>query len=584
MTADLDPSAAPTDNFSALDPADTAALQGVIDALLADPVDEPAALEGFLLRSGALSARVLGESSRRLVAMNRDTEDATKMESVVHFQREVGPVWERAADQLNRRLLDSPAAPALPPYFSVYRRDAVAAKELFREENIELGVQEAELGNRYQQLAGAALVELDGEQVPVPVARQLLQEPDRALREKVWRAWMDRASADADAVDDIFDEMVQVRTRIAANAGFPPTAGGYVAYQFKAMARHDYSPADCRRFHEAVEARVVPALHRIAALRRARLGLDQLRPWDLSVSLLGEGATQPFRGDARLRGVARAVFAAVDPSFAADFDRLDGGGRLDLDARAAKAPGAYMADIADEPLPFIFANSTGSRRDLMTLLHEGGHAFHALLARAQPLMAYRWAPTEFSEVASMSMELLGLDVMGALPPGPDGAPLVSEADLRELRAEALLHIIGLFPMVARLDAFQHEVYGQPDMGRAERRALWARLDARFAPTADWSGLEALRGIGWQGVPHPFTHPLYFIEYAIAQLGALQLRANARRDRAGAVEAYRRALQLGGSQPLDQLFVAAGARLVFDEQGLEELVLPVVDELEALLGG
>lgn len=575
--------AEPAGAFAALDPADTAALDAAIGALLQRPVEGPEALEGFLLEGGALAARVLGEGSRRMVAMNRNTEDAEAMTAVIGFQREVGPTWERGAHALNQRLLQSPAIADLPDYYALYRRDAVTAAELFRENNIELGILEAELGNRFQQLQGAATVELDGEALPVPVARQLLQEPDRALRERAWRAAMARTEADADAVDDIFDEMVSVRSRMAANAGFGPAEGGYVAYQFKAMARHDYSPADCRRFHAAVERVLVPALHRIAALRSARLGVSPIRPWDLNVSMLGEGAAKPFRDVAHLTAAARRVLGAVDPRFEHDFDRLAAAGRLDLDARPAKAPGAYMADIADEPLPFIFANSTGGRRDLMTLLHEGGHAFHALLARPQRLMSYRWAPTEFSEVASMSMELLGLDVLDEiLAEGGDDQPL-SAVDVKELRAEALLHVIALFPMVARLDAFQHEVYAQPSLDRHARRALWAGLDARYAPTSDWSGLEAQRGLSWQGVPHPFTHPLYFIEYAIAQLGALQVRARARADRAGAVTAYREALALGGSAPLDQLFHAAGARLSMDESTLEALVLPVVDELEALLG-
>jgi len=574
---------APADAYANLDPADPAALEAELHALMEVSVDETDALESFLLRGGALAARVLGEGSRRMVAMNRNTEDAAAMTAVIGFQREVGPAWERGANALNQRLLQSPAIGALPAYYGLYRRDAVTAAELFRESNVELGILEAELGNRFQQLQGAATVEVEGEALPVPVARQLLQEPDRALRERVWRAAMDRTEADADAVDDIFDEMVSVRSRIAANAGFGPAEGGYVAYQFKAMARHDYTPADCRTFHGAVERVLVPALHRIAALRSKRLGISPIRPWDLNVSLLGEGTAKPFRDVDHLIGTARRIFRAVDPRFEADFDRLAAAGRLDLDARPAKAPGAYMADIADEPLPFIFANSTGGRRDLMTLLHEGGHAFHALLSRPQRLMSYRWAPTEFSEVASMSMELLGLDVLDVIlaEGGPD-QPL-SAVDIKELRAEALLHVISLFPMVARLDAFQHEVYANPSMDRYSRRALWAELDARYAPTSDWSGLEAQRGLSWQGVPHPFTPPLYFIEYAIAQLGALQVRARARADRSQAVSAYRGALALGGSAPLDHLFAAAGAKLSMDEAMLEALVLPVVDELEGLLG-
>ena len=577
------PEASPAGPFATLDPTDPLALQAAIDGLLAAPTAEADALAQFLVAAGQLSARVVGEGSRRMVAMNRATDDAQAMQAVIQYQREVAPIWERAADQLNGRLLESAAADDLPPYYAVYRRDAQTARDLYRDENIALGIEEAELGNRFAALAGAAVVEVEGQQLPVPVARQLLQEPDRALRERVWHACMDRASADAEATDDIFDQLVRLRVQIAHNAGFSSVNGGFLAYQFKAMGRHDYRPDDCRRFHDAVEQVIVPALHRVAGMRRARLGLDTLRPWDLAVSLLGEGATQPFAGPGRLTSVARAVFEAVDPSFAADFDRLTEHGRLDLEARTGKAPGAYMSDIADEPLPFIFANATGSRRDLMTLLHEGGHAFHTLLAREQSLMAYRWAPIEFSEVASMSMELLGLDAMQRLPPQSDGAPLVGAADLRELRAEALLNIIALFPMVARLDAFQHEVYAQPDMDRHERRALWARLDARFAPTASWQGLEHVRGLGWHGVPHPFSHPLYFIEYAIAQLGALQLRARAQTDAVGTVAAYRRALRLGGSRPLDALFAAAGARLAFDAASLETLVLPLVDELDAVLG-
>ncbi len=553
-----------------LDPAAPAQIAAQVRALLDRAPPDAEALEAWVADRGALDAAISGEFTRRMIAMNRDTADAGALQALAQMQEEVLPELEVHDHALDSHLLASPALDGAPRLGLLVRASRAAAA-LFREANIPRNVELMQLSNRYQELQGAIAVEVDGVTLTAPAAGAVLLEVDRGRRERASRALGARARADAAEVDAIFDQMVRLRHACAVEAGLP----GYTSYGFIQMGRFDYTPEDAADLCAAISRVVVPGLRRLADERQRRLGLDALRPWDTRVSLLQTPPRPLFSDEAGLVALVREIAGRIDPRFADELDLLHRNGLLDLMSRPNKAPGGYNAPIEDWGVPFIFHNAVGTRRDVSVLLHELGHAVHTLLCRDQPIVPYRRSPIEFAEVASMSVELMALDALDGLLPADE---------VREYRLEHLTGVLGLFGSVARLDAFQRQVYAEPGLSPAERRARWVALEADFAAPIDWSGLEGERELGWHGVPHPFVTPLYMLEYGIAQLGALQVREAARAQGRAAIDAFRGALALGGAAPLPALFEAAGARFGVDAPLLERLVPPVVDEVEALLAG
>jgi len=551
------------------DPADAGALEAIAGRLLEREIGSVEDLKRFVYDWSEIGARVWGEWARRLTAMNRDTRDAGARERNNTYQREIQPAWQRHDDRLTRRYLESPFRKELGPDFEVFDRDKAKDAEIYREENTELAAQDQLLSNRYQEIQGNVTVELDGETLTKEQCAARLQATDRAAREKAWRALADRMARERDEIDQVFDELVKLRHQMARNAGFED----YVEFRFAEKHRFDYTPEDCARYHDAVARVAVPVLREIRALRQSRLGLDSLRPWDLDVSPFGTEPRTLFEDQAGYVALLQRIFCAVDPVFEKDFDVLVRNDMLDLMSRPGKAPGGYNCPIDDIRLPFIFFNAVGRRGDLRVLLHEGGHAFHTLAARDNPVEDYRSAPAEFAEAASMAMELFGLERLGEV---------LEPEEVREFAFGQFEGILNVFSMIACGDAFQAWVYTHPDHGRDGRRDKWVELIERFQPGIDYSGLEEHRARGWQRVLHFFSHPLYFIEYAIAQIGALQMWRLEREDHDAAVAGYRRALALGGSRPLPQLFQAAGIRFAMDESVLRDLVPDVMQRLQRWL--
>jgi oligoendopeptidase F len=397
---------------------------------------------------------------------------------------------------------------------------------------------------------------------------RFLEEPDRALREEAWQLVAQRRLQEAEKFEANFEELLKLREQIARNAGF----GNYRDYAFRARARFDYTPEDCTAFHEAIEREAMPMLRELQADRRRQLKLPALRPWDLSVDPLNLPALRPFEQVGTMVERTQHIFDLLDPDLSKGFRLMGDLKLLDLANRKGKAPGGYQSTLAESRLPFIFMNAVGVQRDVETILHEAGHAFHALATRGEDLYAYRHAPIEFCEVASMSMELLGNEHIEAF---------YNADDARRARRDHLEGIIEIFPWIAAVDAFQQWIYTHPGHSRAERTAAWVDLMKRFGGDVDWSGLETVRANLWHRQLHIFLHPFYYIEYGIAQLGALQVWANSKRDRAGALRAYQKALGLGGSRPLPELFAAAGCKFDFSQNTVKPLVKLIRSELEKL---
>lgn len=596
MTTPFVPASVDATNFDQIEP--------LLRALLNRPLPDRAAVRAWLLDRSSLS-EAIGEGRARLyIAMTCCTDDTAAQQAYARYIEEVAPKLTPLYFELDRKLVEAARATGLDDArFAVLLRNARADVDLFRPENVPLETQLAQLAQTYDQITGAMTVTFDGQERTLPQMARYQEQTDRAVREAAWRAVAARRAQDRDAIDGVYDRMVALRTTVARNAGFAT----YVGYAFKSKHRFDYDVAACERFHEGVRTRIVPLVRRLERDRQAALGVDELRPWDLAVDECGRDPLRPFEGGADLVRKGRGVFRRLDPRLAALFEQLgDGTGRvrsaadvgkvlLDLDSRKGKAPGGYQYNLDRSRVPFIFMNAAGMHRDVETLVHEAGHAFHSMVCRDEPLIEYRESPVEFAEVASMSMELLTMRHWGPTPPpggrGPGGGltngSMVADEpcfypsmdDFRRACREQLKHSVLLLPWIATIDAFQHWVYSNPGHTRAERTRAWLALDEAFGSSVSWRGLESTREALWQRQKHLFDHPFYYIEYGIAQLGALQLWLHSlEAGEASAVDRYLAALRLGGSRPLPDLFAAAGLTFDFGP----ETVARLSDRVEAEL--
>lgn len=538
------------------------------DELRAAPLSAESA-PGWLAAWTRVS-NLLGETYSRLsVATTVDTTDADAEARFRAFLGEVYPQWMAADQELKRALLDSGLE---PDGFAVPLRDIRADAELFREANLPLLTDERRLGNEYNKLIGAQTVSWEGQELTIQQVAPLLQDADRGVRERAWRLASDRQLADREPINQLWRQLLALRLKLAANADLPD----YRAYAWRLRKRFDYTPDDCLRFHEAIEAAAVPAAARVYARRAARLGLERLRPWDTEGRSPDEAPLRPFSGGEELAARGESVLGRVDEELGEQFATMRREGLLDLDNRKGKAPGGYCTSFPAAQRPFIFMNAVGLPGDVRTLLHEAGHAFHVFEASPLPYHQQRAVPMEFAEVASMAMELLAAPYLRA----GDGGYYADEASYARARVEHLEGILTFWPYMAVVDGFQHWAYTNPQAADdpAECDAAWDRLWARFMGAVDWSGLDAERVTGWHRKQHIYRYPFYYVEYGLAQLGAVQVWRNALRDQAAAVTAYRRALALGGTAALPDLFAAAGAHFAFDTVTMQE----AVDLIEATL--
>jgi oligoendopeptidase F len=528
-----------------------------------------AELEQWILAVGELTSALDEESSRRYIAMTCHTDSPDAEKAYLHFVENIDPNTKPRQFALVKLFLEHPARQSLPRerYFVFDRSEQVQA-ELFRPENVALETEEAKVCQQYQKLMGSLTVNFQGQERTLIQMGRYLEETDRPLRQEAWELVARRRLQEADKIEDFFNQLLKLREKIATNAGF----SNYLEFAFKARGRFDYTPADCLKFHEAIEKECMPVVRQSQAERRRKLNLSTLRPWDLAVDPSNLPPLRPFENVDTLVSRTEEIFGKLDAKLTEDFRLMRERRLLDLENRKGKAPGGYQANLSESRVPFIFMNAVGMQRDVETLLHEAGHAFHALATQDEDIYSYRNPPIEICEVASMSMELLGNEFLAKFY-GPD--------DVRRARRSHLDHVVEIFPWIATVDAFQHWLYTHPGHTRAERQGAWLDLMDRFGGDVDWSGYEDARGKLWHRQLHIFLYPFYYVEYGIAQLGALQVWLNSKKDHAGALQAYHRGLALGGSRPLPELFEAAGCRFDFTRQTVQPLMQLVQSELATL---
>ncbi len=543
------------------------AVVALYESLRDRPVSSGDQIEAWLLDRSEMEAAFDQAGSLLYIRMTCQTDNPEYAASYTKFIEEIVPAVRPIEDELNQKYLALRQQFVIDQkFYEVYDRGLKNDVELFRKENVTLQRDVSLLSQEYQTICGAMTVQFEGEERTLPQMSKFLQETDRDLRQAAWHATAKRRFVEKDKLNDIFDRMLKMRHEIALTAG----CRNFMEYQFRAYHRFDYTPADCKKYHLAVEQIVVPVCHKISSRRAAQMGLEKLRPWDTQVDVLNRQALKPFSHVDELIDGVEKIFSSLAPELGAEFREMADLKLLDLASRKGKAPGGYQNTLSEIRKPFIFMNAVGVDDDVRTLLHEGGHAFHAFASASQPIYPYRHAPMEFCEVASMSMELLANDYLDEF---------YSWEDKERSCASHLEDVVGLLAWVATVDAFQHWIYENPKHTTDEREKKWVEIYERFGGKfLDWKGFENFESTLWHRQLHVFEVPFYYIEYGIAQLGALQIWLNAKKDLAKAIADYRSALSLGGSRPLPELFAAAGLKFDFSSDTIAPLVYALEQEL------
>jgi len=550
---------------------DWASLEPYFKNLLDRPVETAESLEHWLHDLSELDAIVSEDAAWRQIRMTCDTENKELEDAFTYFVMEIQPKMQPYTDALNRKLVSNPYTQQLSgEAYQVYLRNVKKSIELFREENIPLNAEIAVLAQQYGVISGKMSIEVGGQEYTLQQASKFLESPDRHLREEVYRKIQDRRQQDKDTLNDLFSQLIHKRDQVARNAGFP----NYRDYKFADLGRFDYTKEDCFQFHAAVKEGVLPLVDFIYDRKRQKLGFDALRPWDIEAEPEGIRPLTPFSTGEELVDKTIECFNRMNPFFGDCLVRMKQMGRLDLDSRKGKAPGGYNCPLPETGAPFIFMNAAGQMGDVTTMVHEGGHAIHSFLAHGLPLTAFKEYPMEIAEVASMTMELFSMDYWDVF--------FDNAEDLRRAREHQLERVLTIFPWIATIDKFQHWVYENPNHTLDERAEHWRSIVNEYTSVAlDVSGLEEYRRYSWQRQLHLFEVPFYYIEYGIAQLGAIGLWKQFKEDRQKAINNYISALQLGGTRTLPELYKAAGLTFSFSPEYISELMLFVQGELEKL---
>ncbi|MBV8254873.1 MAG: M3 family oligoendopeptidase [Chitinophaga sp.] len=535
-------------------------LQPYFEALQQRPINNVQELEKWLHDISELEAVISEDACWRQIRMTCDTTDKSLEEAFAYFCMEIQPKLQPYADALNRKFLENPHVKELDQdLYKTYIRNVDKQIKLFREENIPLQAELSVMAQQYGAISGKQTITVNGQEYTLQQAAKFLQNSDRALREEVYTHTGNRRLEDREALDKLYSELISKRDQVAKNAGFE----NYRDYKFVELGRFDYTKEDCFQFHEAVKTHIVPLVKDILEKQRQKLELDKLRPWDTEAEPVGVKPLEPFHTGEELVDKAIKTFDELGPFFGNCLRVMKQMQRLDLESRKGKAPGGYNCPLAETGVPFIFMNAAGQMRDLTTMVHEGGHAVHSFLSHKLALSAFKEYPMEIAEVASMSMELFTMDHWHIF--------FDNEEELRRAKQQQLERSITIFPWIATIDKFQHWIYENPQHTAEQRTAKWNEIQEEFSPAVvNWAGLEEFRATAWQRQLHLFEVPFYYIEYGIAQLGAIGMWKQYKENPQQALDNYVQALSLGNTKTLPELYKAAGLKFDFSPAYVKEL--------------
>lgn len=518
-----------------------------------------------------LEAILSEEAGWRYIKMTINTKDEKAVEAYSYFVNEIEPKSAPFFNDFNKKFIDCQFTNDLDKneYF-IYKRGIQQELELFRQENIPLLSEIAILSQKYGAITGAQTIEYKGEKMTMPKAASLLKQTDRNLRKEVYELINERRQKDTSELDQLFNELLEKRNQVAKNAGYK----NYRDYMFASLGRFDYDVKDCYSFHESIKNYIVPFTSTFVEKRKELLGYGELKPWDMEVDPEGKAPLHPFDNGKELIEKSISIFNQIHPYFGKCLTTMNEMGHLDLESKDGKAPGGYNYPLYETGVPYIFMNAVGTQRDLVTMVHEGGHAIHSFLTHQLKLTAFKNFPSEVAELASMSMELITMDYWNEF--------YMDESELKRAKKDHLQSILGILPWIATVDKFQHWIYENPNHTIEERSNSWLNIMKEFSSNlVDYTGYEIVQKTAWQKQLHIFEVPFYYIEYGMAQLGAIAIWRNYKKDKKSAIENYSKALSLGYTTSIPEIYKAAGIKFDFSPEYVQELVDFVKEESEKI---
>lgn len=536
------------------------ALQPYFDKLIATEINSKEELESWLRNISELEAVISEDACWRQINMTCDTTNKEYEDAFTYFCMEIEPQMKPYFFELNKKMLASPFIKELDEaQYYPYLRSVRNAVHLYREENVAIQAEMSLLAQQYGVISGKMTIEHEGKQYTLQQAARFLQNPDRELRETIFRKIAARRLQDKEELTNLFNQLLEKRQQVAVNADFD----NYRDYKFRELGRFDYTPADCFAFHDAVREHILPLHKMLVERRKKKLGLDVMRPWDGDAEPIGTEPLHPFETGKELSDKAIAVFGKLGDYFSGCLNTMTDMKRMDLESRVGKAPGGYNCPLAETGVPFIFMNAAGTVNDVITMMHEGGHAVHSFLSHSLPLSSFKEYPMEIAELASMSMELFSMEHWDIF--------FSDKSELQRAQIEELERVISVLPWIATIDKYQHWLYTNPGHTNEQREAEWMKILAEFSTgVTDWTGFEEYRAYFWQKQLHLYEVPFYYIEYGIAQLGAIAMWRQYRENKEQALDNYKAALALGYTKTLKELYATAGIRFDFSPAYVAEL--------------
>jgi oligoendopeptidase F len=546
-------------------------LEPLYKELTERPLNSVGELEYWLHDRSELEAALEEDFAWRYIRMTCDTTDSELLQKFQYFATEIEPKIAPYSNELNTKLVDSEWVDKLDhkKYF-IYLRGVNKSLELFREENIPLQTEIQVEQQKYQSITGSMSIHIGEKEFTLEQAAVFLKDTDRSKRQEVWEKITMRRLQDKGQLNQLFDLLRSLRHKVALNAEFE----NFRDYMFQALGRFDYTPKDCYAFHEAIETEIVPILHRLAEKRKQALALEKLEPWDLDVDISGKPALKPFQNGSELIEKSIQCFSNISRYLGERLEIMKDNQLFDVESRKGKAPGGYNFPLAETGAPFIFMNSANTFRDLTTMVHEGGHAVHTFLTADLELNDFKHCPSEVAELASMSMELISMDNWNVY--------FDNEEDLKRAKRDQLFDVLKTLPWVAVVDQYQHWIYTNYDHTDDQRTEAWLQIYERFgAGFADWTDHKEAEANLWQKQLHIFEVPFYYIEYGMAQLGAIAVWKNYKENPEKGLKQYLDALKLGYTKTIKEIYETAGIKFDFSAAYVKELAGFVKAEMDKL---
>jgi len=546
-------------------------ISSYFEELLNRPINSLSDFQQWLRDTSELEAVIEEDAAWRYIRMTINTADEEASVLYTKFTSEIQPIITEYQDKLNRKMVKSEFSDPKKhdEAYRIYYRNIHSKIDLFRSENASLEAQIAKKSSRFGSLAGAQTILHDGKTLTMQQASMLLEEQDETLRKTIFEKITARRLQDREALDNLYSELILLRHQMAINAG----CANFRDYQFRALGRFDYTKEDCFAFHRSIKSAIVPLVSQLSEKKLQKIGKKRFRPWDLSFDPEGKTPLRPFSNADELLSGTIKLLEQLDPYFGACLSAMETIKHLDLNSKPGKAPGGYNYPLYEVGIPFIFMNAVGSQRDLVTIVHEAGHAVHSFLSHELELTAYKDFPSEVAELASMSMELLTMELW---------SNFYDENDLKRAKKDQLETILTILPWIAQVDEFQHWIYENPMHSINERTEKWVQLSQEYSHNLiDWTDHQQTLQTQWQRQMHIFEMPFYYIEYGFAQLGAIGVWKNSIDNLPVAIQKYKNALQLGYSQSIAQIYQAAGTEFNFSENKIIQIADFISNELNKL---